>query len=184
MDSIEFTCAILGMPLLIIIVYLCIEYERFMVLLAVLIILGVSVPMYFFLSQYEVTEEKDEIHVRQNCDFQHKLEQVGDSIVLLTICDMINLYENDKYQPRTVIRVLYMKDGNKAVYSQRRCLIWETPYIDIFQFKDEENYMTDLLKYVNSSGDTLYLDTYEYKTVNLNTYRIPKYYIDPTIYLY
>ena len=184
MNVIEDFCILLGMPALVVFLIVCFHYEWIKFMLGVLVVLGISIPLYYSLSKYEIKEEADGIHVFRKCDFRHSHEQVGDSISTLKICNMINKYEDEFYQPRTIIYVLFLKNGNVVVYSKRKCLIHMSPFVNICKFEDSSGYVVDLLQYVDQFGDTLYYDTYNYKIVEPESFRIPSHYIDPTVYLY
>lgn len=185
MNAEEFLCAILGMPVLIGVTYYCIEYGHFKLLLLVLLGLSIVIPAYFSLARYEAREFQEAIIMRQNCDFLHKREQTGDSLRTITICNYINSYEKDQlYQPQEQIRILYLKNGNHSVFSKRRCFVSDSPFVQFVKISDSEGYTVDLLQYVDVKGDTVYHDTYNNRSVQLKTFRVPAYYIDPTIYLY
>lgn len=186
MSYIEDTCMILGLPLLLAFLMICFHYNWYKLMAGGLVALGISVMLYFSLSVYEIKKETDGIHVCRKCDFSHANEQIGDSISTFTICNVINKYEDKKYyQPYAIIHILHLKNGNEAVYSRRRCLIKESSFVQIRQFTDTTGYVVDLLQYVEECGDTLYLDTYmNEKVANPENFRIPSYYIDPTVYFY
>ena len=185
MTSIEDFCIIFGMPTLLAFLILCFHYNWFKLMGSVLVALCLFVPLYFSLAKYEIQTETDGVLVHQKCDFSHSRDQVGDSITTLKVCNVINTYEcNKPYQPYQTIRLLHLKNGNIAVYSRRRCLIQESPFIDLYQFKDSEGYIVDLVQYTDHSGDTLYYDTYRNEQVkDLAKFTIPGYYIDPTVYV-
>lgn len=185
MTYLEDSCMLLGMPLLLVFLILCFHYNWYKLMVSVLVILGISVPLYFSLATYQITQEADGVHVHRRCDFNRSREQVGDSITTLRICNVINEFERNKhYQPYVTIHILHLKNGHVAVYSGRRCFLEDSPFVEICKFEDSKGYIVDLLQYVDLSGDTLYWDTYRNETVeDLAHFVLPSYYIDPTVYV-
>ena len=185
MTYIEDTCLLLGMPLLLAFLIVCFHYNWYKLMVSVLVVLGISVPLYFSLATYEIKPETDGVHVYQRCDFNRSHEQVGDSVTTLKIGNVINEYERNKhYQPYQTIHILHLKNGHVAVYSGRRCFIEESPMVEICKFEDAKGYIVDLLRYTDLTGETCYWDMYRNEQVEqLENFVLPSYYIDPTIYV-
>ena len=185
MTYLEDTCLLLGMPLLLAFLIVCFHYKWYKTMVSMLVVLGISVPLYFSLATYEIKTEADGVHVYQRCDFNRSREQVGDSVTTLKIGNVINEYERNKhYQPYQTIHILHLKNGHVAVYSGRRCFIKESPMVEICKFEDAKGYIVDLLQYKDLSGKTLYWDTYRNEQVKqLEHFVLPSYYIDPTVYV-
>lgn len=184
MNAMEFFTVVFGIPVLIGVVYYCFEYGHFKFLMTVMCVLVAAVSAYFSLARYDVHEMPEGIIIRQNADFLHSREQIGDSLKTITICNYINSYEKDVlYQPRERVRILYLKNGHQSVFSKRRCLVSDASSVQFVPFKDSEGYTVDLLQYVSATGDTILLDTYNNRTVQLENFQIPAYYIDPSVYL-
>ena len=185
MTYLEDSCMLLGMPLLLVFLILCFHNNWYKLMVSVLVILGISVPLYFSLATYQITQEADGVHVHRRCDFNRSREQVGDSVTTLRICNVINEFERNKhYQPYVTIHILHLKNGHVAVYSGRRCFLEESPFVEICKFEDSKGYIVDLLQYADLSGDTLYWDTYRNERVeDLAHFVLPSYYIDPTVYV-
>ena len=185
MTFIEDTCMILSMPLLLAFLMVCFHYNWYKLMGSVLVILCISVPLYFSLATYEIKKEADGVHVYQRCDFNRSREQIGDTVTTLKICNIINEFERNKhYQPYVTIHILHLNNGHVAVYSERRCFIEESTMVKICKFEDSKGYIVDLLQYIDRSGETRYWDMYRNEKVeHLENFELPSYYIDPTIYV-